>query len=103
MSNREPDASRSRSREEPLVERNSRDYDRIHYVELSRKIAKAHKVDVTQVLGKSRIPEFVRVRHEVWVLLRGQNPPWSHARIGRAARVDHTTVLAAVAKKTKEA
>ncbi len=74
------------------------DYDRAHYVELARKVAHDSRVDAGKVLSGSRLREVVAVRHEVWLILRGLDPPWTYSRIARAARVDHTTVLYAEAK-----
>ena len=59
-------------------------------------LAKGTPFEPHELLGRSRWPSLMRLRHQLWRRLRELG--WSYPRVGRACAVDHSTVHAALKK-----
>jgi hypothetical protein len=64
------------------------------------RVARAHRISIEALRGKSRMPEHVRARRDVAVAAR--NAGYSFAEIGRAILRDHSTVLLLVKRADLE-
>lgn len=65
------------------------------------KLARVHHVTLEELLGRSRAAHIVRARHSAWKWLK-EAEGWSYVSIAEAWGVDHTTVMAALTKPSKE-
>lgn len=71
--------------------------DRIGALEWVRKQCNVD-VDLDDLLGTSRLPSVIRVRHDVWRVVR-DTFGYSYSEMARLFAVDHTTVIHAIRKR----
>ena len=66
-------------------------------LEPASKIAKAHHVTLSEMLGTSRFRPAVQARHEFWAYLHTELG-WPYSCVGKVCKVNHVSVMKGIAK-----
>lgn len=73
-------------------------------LEMVMVIAARHHVTVEEICGRDRHSHITAARHALWLAFKVElSPAWSYPAIGAMFGVDHTTVMAGVAKAATRA